>query len=152
MEKVFIEGFMMVGISVRTTNANSQAMTDIAGLWARFSQENILTAIPNKVSDNIYSIYTAYEGDHTQPYTTIIGCKVENLKDIPDGMVGLSIEDGQYLKITAKGDMTKGMIAEEWYKIWAMDIARTYKADYELYGLKAQNPLDAEVDIFIGIQ
>ena len=48
----------IVGISVRTTNQNGQAMQDIGNLWQRFFSEQLLTKIPNKVSDAIYNIYT----------------------------------------------------------------------------------------------
>jgi predicted transcriptional regulator YdeE len=36
-----IEAFYVIGITVRTTNANQQAATDIAALWQRFMQEAI---------------------------------------------------------------------------------------------------------------
>ncbi len=48
--------------------------------------ENILANIPNKVDSTIYSVYTDYESDFTKPYTTLIGCKVPDLKSIPKGM------------------------------------------------------------------
>ena len=32
-----------------------------------------------------------------------------------------------------------------------MDLNRTYLADFEIYGQKAQNPSTAEVDIYIGV-
>lgn len=114
--------------------------------------KNILNAIPNKIDNTIYSLYTEYESDHTKPYTTVLGCKVENLETIPDGMVGKAFESGNYIKITAKGDVTKGMIANEWMKIWKSDLDRIYTVDFEMYGEKAQNPTDAEVDILIAIK
>ena len=63
----------IIGISVLTTNQNGQAMQDIGNLWKRFFSEQILAKIPNKVSDAIYSIYTDYQKDYTEPYTCIIG-------------------------------------------------------------------------------
>jgi len=33
-----------------------------------------------------------------------------------------------------------------------MDLGRIFTADFEVYGEKAQNPSDAEVDIFIAVQ
>ena len=54
-------------------------------------------------------------------------------------------------KFTAKGDLMKGVIVQEWMKIWESNLDRTYQSDYEVYGAKAQNPQDAEVDIFVGV-
>ena len=146
-----IEAFKVIGISVKTTNENGQAAKDIGYLWTKFMSENILDKIPNKVNNNIYSIYTDYEGDHTKPYTTILGCRVENFDSIPEGMISKSFDDGNFTKFIAKGDLTKGIVFEEWLKIWQMDLNRKYTADFEIYGEKAKNPKDAEVEIFIGI-
>ncbi len=149
MEKINIEKFSVIGISIRTTNKNGQSAKDIGELWGEFMTENTVNKIPNKVSDSIYSIYTDYEGDYTEPYTTILGCRVENLDTIPKGMVAKTISGGDYAKFVAKGDLTKGAVFVEWSKIWKMDLPRIYSADFEVYGEKAKNPNDAEVDIFI---
>lgn len=151
MQNVKIEPFHIIGIAIRTTNENGQGAKDIGELWTKFMAENVMNAIPNKVDHTIYSLYTDYESDHTKPYTTLLGCKVEDLETIPEGMVGKAFEGGNYMKITSKGDITKGMIANEWMKIWKSDLDRVYTADFEMYGEKAQNPTDAEVDILIAI-
>jgi len=152
MQNVNIESFNLIGIAIKTTNENGQAAKDIPALWNTFMTENILSKIPNKINDNIYSLYTDYEGDHSKPYTTIIGCKVEHLNTIPEGMIGKPFNGGNYTKFTTKGDLTKGLIINEWHKIWNMDLKRLYTADFEIYGEKAQNPNDAEVDLFIAIK
>ena len=152
MEKVNIEAFRVIGISVRTTNENGQSTKDIGELWGRFMSEGILDKIPNKIDNTIYSIYTEYEGDHTQPYITILGCKVENFDSIPEGMAANTLDGGTYAKFVSKGDLTQGAVFMEWSKIWEMDLERTYTADFEVYGEKAQNPTDAEVDIFVAIK
>lgn len=152
MEKVKIEAFKVIGISVRTTNENGQSAKDIGELWNKFMSEEILNKIPNKVDNTIYSIYTDYESDHSKPYTTILGCKVENLDTIPEGMTAKTFNTGNYTKFVLKGDLTKGAVFAEWSKIWEMDLQRTYTADFEVYGEKAQNPTNAEVDIFVAIK
>ncbi len=152
MNKVKIEPFKVIGISVRTTNENNQASKDIGDLWGKFISENVLGAIPNKIDSTVYSIYTEYESDHTKPYTTILGCRVENLKDIPKGMIGKSFDGGSYVKLSAKGDLMKGLIVNKWREIWKMDLDRVFTADYEVFGVKAQNPADAEIDFLIAIK
>ena len=152
MKKLEIKAFKVIGISVRTTNENGQSAKDIGELWNKFMTEGILNKIPNKVDNTIYSIYTDYEKDHTKPYTTILGCKVENLEVIPNGMIAKKIESGNYTKFVSKGDLTKGVVVQEWSKIWNSDLERVYTADFEVYGENAQNPKDAEVDIFVAIK
>ncbi len=151
MKKVTIEPFQLIGITVRTTNENGQAAQDIGQLWSKLMGEGIVDKIPNKLDSSIYSMYTNYESDHTKPYDTILGCKVSSLEDIPEGMVGQSFEGGTYGKFVCKGDLTKGLVSASWFKIWEEDIDRVYTADFELYGEKAQNPTDAEVDILIAL-
>lgn len=149
MNKVKIEPFMIIGISVRTTNENNQAAKDIGNLWGKFMSENVLGAIPNKIDSTVYSIYTDYESDHTKPYTTILGCKVSNLQSIPNGMIGKSFDGGNYVKLSAKGDLMKGLIVNKWTEIWSMDLDRAFTADFEVFSEKAQNPNDAEIDFLI---
>ena len=140
---------MVIGIAVRTTNENNQAAIAIADLWGKFRSENVLEAIPNKIDSTIYSIYTDYESDHTKPYTTLLGCQVSTLHSVPDGMIGKSIDGGNYLKFSTKGDLMKGLIVNKWIEIWKMDLDRAFTADFEVFGVKAQNPTDAEIDILI---
>ena len=152
MEKLTIESFKVIGISVRTTNKNNQVAKDIGDLWGRFINDKVLEAIPNKIDNTIYSIYTDYESDHTKPYTTILGCKVKNLDIIPNGMVGKSIKGGNYVKFSTKGDLMKDLVINKWFEIWEMDLNRLFTADFEVFGEKAQNPADAEIDILIAIK
>lgn len=152
MENVKIEPFKVIGISVRTTNENGQAARDIGALWSRFISERISDAIPNKTDNAIYSIYTDYESDHTRPYTTILGCRVDSLKDIPKGMTGKSLDGGNYLKLTARGDLMTDLVGNKWREIWATDLDRAFTADFEVYGDKAGNPADAAVDFLIALR
>lgn len=146
-----VQKFNVIGISVRTTNENGQSGTDIPALWNQFISEGILSKIPNKVSEDIFCVYTDYEKDHTRPYTTILGCRVKNLDTIPDGMTGKTIESAVYEKFIANGNLNDGIVFNKWLEIWNSGLNRSFTADYEVYGAKAQNPAAAAVDIFIAI-
>ena len=145
------DSFHVIGIAKRTSNVEGQASVDIPALWQKFMAENVVAKIPNKLSEEVFCVYTEYDSDHNKPYTTLIGCKVANLNDVPEGFKGITIEGGEMKKFTAKGDLMQGVIWQEWAKIWDLDLDRTYQSDYEVYSAKAQNPQDAEVDIFVGI-
>ena len=151
MQTVKITPFKVIGIAVRTTNENGQSAKDIGALWQRFMSEGIAEKIPNKVDSEVFSIYTNYQGDHTQPYDTILGCKVNTLEEIPDGMVGQTFGGGTYAKFISKGDLTQGAVYGIWTEIWNKDLNRVFTADFEIYGEKAQNPTDAEVEILVAI-
>lgn len=152
MTTTSVQPFYIIGITVRTTNENNQAVADIQQLWGKFMSENIIARIPNKIDDTIYSIYTDYEADYTKPYTTLLGCKVNSLDNIPDGLTGKSFTGGKYTTFTAKGKLADGIVVQEWIKIWNTDIPRAYTADLEVYGEKAQNHDNAEIDIFIAVK
>ncbi|SEA44058.1 GyrI-like domain-containing protein [Bizionia paragorgiae] len=152
MQTVKIEPFKIIGIAIRTTNENGQASQEIAELWQRFMSENVNSKIPNKIDNSVYSLYTDYESDHTKPYTAILGCKVENLDNVPNGMVGKSFDGGTYSKTKAKGDLMQGLVVNQWSKIFEMELDRTYDADFEIFGETAQNPANAEVDFYVGIK
>ena len=147
-----IQKFSVIGISVRTTNENGQAGQDIPALWSKFMSEGILEKIPNKIDNSIFCIYTEYEKDHTKPYTTILGCSVLSLENIPNEMVGKTFDEANYAKYIAKGNIMQGMVFGVWTKIWNSDLDRTFTADFEVYGEKSQNPENAEVDIFVAVK
>jgi len=146
-----IGAFSVIGISVRTTNENGQASQDIPALWGKFMSEGILEKIPNKIDNTLYCIYTDYEKDHTKPYTTILGCKVENLNNIPEEMVSKTFEEANYEKFVAKGNLMQGAVFSEWTKIWNSGIERAFTADFEVYDNKSNDPENAVVDIFIAV-
>jgi len=153
MQKVKIESFKIIGISVRTTNENDQGAKDIPALWGKFMNEQTLPAIPNRVDDTVYCLYAEYEGDETKPYTTILGCKVTSLDVIPEGMIGKAFDGGDYLKTTAKGDITQDLVIDKWSEIWQSKLDRSYSVDFEVYEQnRILNPLDAEVDFYIAVK
>ena len=149
---MIIQKFNVIGISVRTTNENGQSRKDIPALWSQFMSEEIQNKIPNKVSEDLFCIYTDYEKDHTKPYTTILGCKVENLDVVPENMIGKTIESANYEELIAKGNLAEGIVFNKWLEIWNSDLDRSFTADFEVYGEKTQNLEKAEVAIYIALQ
>lgn len=147
-----VEPFYVIGLSIRTKNENEKSARDMEALWNNFFSGNIIAMIPNKADDTIYCVYTEYEQDYTKPYTTILGCRVHNLNEIPEGLSGKLITGGTYQIFTAKGNIAEGIVLREWQKIWNADISRNYTSDFEVYGEKTKNQHNAEVDIFIALK
>jgi len=153
IEPIQIETFKVIGIQVRTTNKDGQSKIDLEKIWNRFFSENIYETIPDKLDGDMYSIYTDYESDYTGAYTTFVGCRVGTLEDIPDGLIGLEIEGGQYIRYVAKGKLPNAVM-NTWKEIWQSDsdLNREYTVDFEVYGPKSQNPENAEVEIYIAVK
>ena len=147
--KTNLSTFQIVGIGIRTNN--QRASQDLGGLWGKFISQNISRKIPNKDSDEIFSIYTDYESDHSGDYTTIIGYRVNSLENIPAGMVSKEILSTDYQVFTAKGKFPEA-VQQTWGKIWNSNLERSYQTDFEVYGAKSQNMNDAEVEIFISVK
>ncbi|MEL7270847.1 MAG: GyrI-like domain-containing protein [Bacteroidota bacterium] len=143
------EALNIVGIATRTLNKPGKADKDIPQLWNKFMAENTLQRIPNKVDNTVYALYTNYEGDHTQPYTVVIGCNVASLDNIPEDMTVILIPESKYTQFMAKGDLTKDAVINTWMTIWSTDLNRTYTTDIEIYGEKAIDLTDGEAEILV---
>ena len=145
--------FKIIGITVETTNEGGQSVEDMGKLWGQFYSDGISDKIPNKVSEEVYSIYTDYESDYTGKIRAIIGQKVKSLDEIPDGLIGREFKGGKYIKLVAKGEMPDAIV-NVWKKVWKEDevLKRRYTADFEVYGAKSQNGADSEVDVFIATE
>lgn len=147
-----IEGFELAGIALptKTTNENGQAMVDCGGLWGQFIQEGYAEKVQHKVSDEVYAVYHNYEGDHTKPYAFFIGVKIAKGSPIPPGLERLIIPSNKYQIMKAIGKMPD-CIGAAWMDIWKQPIDRMYAPDFEVYGEKAKDMGNAEVDIYLSI-
>jgi len=147
-----IKPFHIIGIAIRTTNENGKAAIDIPMLWQKFFSENIMQKIPNKVDNTLYCIYTEYEKDYTKPYTTLLGCQVSHIEELPSGLTARSFEEGCYQVFSAIGSLNEGIVFKQWSKIWTLDIPRAYTADFEVYNERAFDADNATVNIYIAVK
>ncbi len=153
MKNETLDSLKIIGLYKRTSNDPGVGEKDFPQVWNKFMSENVSAKIPNALSRNIYAVYTEYEGDHTKPYTFMVGCSVSSLDNIPEGMKGVEIDGGPYAKKTVKGSLEKGqVVAEGWYEIWNTELNRAYKSDYEVYDERAMDPSNAVVDIFVSLK
>ncbi len=152
MSKVTEPEIHLIGIKLKTKtyNANGQAGIDCTNVWREFTAGNYAATIPNKLSEEIFAVYYAYEGDHTKPYSYFLGCKVKPGTVIPQGLDGLTIPAGSYEKISSAGKMPD-CIVQTWKNIWASGMARAYKFDFELYDERSKDWNNAEVDVYLSL-
>jgi predicted transcriptional regulator YdeE len=83
---------------------------------------------------------------------------VSRVSDIPPGMVAKKVPKGRYAIVTsAKGPVAQ-VVPQAWQRVYSLDDnkqlggARAYKADFELYDQRSQNPQDSQVDLYIGLK
>jgi predicted transcriptional regulator YdeE len=150
MTTTTLEAFHVIGISVRTTNVNNKALKDIGDLFGNFAGQNIMEKIPNKITEDIYCVYTDYESDFNGPYTAIVGCKVSSLNDIPTGLIGKTIPDSKYQVYRSTGKLSISL-SKTWEGIWNTDLNRRYSADFDIYGEKARDYENGLVDTYVAI-
>lgn len=141
---------LVVGIQKNTTNQNMQAVTDIAETWQKFITAQNSVSISNAVNNQSIGLYTDYEGDYMKPYNFVACCEVQSVNDLAPCFVVKKIPAGKYAKFSIRGHMQTA-VGKAWQKIWSLDLARNYIADFEVYHNNSSDMNDQSIDIFIGI-
>jgi len=153
-----MQGFTMVGIAGRTSNAKEMTREGIIGkFWGRLMQDNLLKRIPNRADENIIAVYTDYASDHNGDYTYVLGAKVTQESEIPAGMVATKVASGKYADFMSERGQASRVVPEIWRKINGLPSRvpggdRTYRSDFEIYDQRARNPQDAIVEVFVAIR
>lgn len=151
MKPMNIEAFDVVGIAARTGTDYAENGKQIGQLWQRFMEEGVMMRIPQKADGNIYSVYSEYEGDHNQPYTVLVGCRVPHGAEVPEGLTKATVQGGVYRQYIAQGDLTGPAIQQTWQTIQQAGLDRKFTTDFEVYGDKARNPKEGEADVFVAV-
>jgi predicted transcriptional regulator YdeE len=152
------EGFAVVGIAVRTSNA--EQMTEarpIGKQWERLFKEGVLAAIPNKADGNILALYSEYASDKDGEYTYLLGARVTKVENVPAGMTVKNVPAGRYAVFTSERGPVQKVVVEMWRRVWetpksALGGDRAYKTDFELYDQRAKNPADSVVDLYVAVR
>jgi predicted transcriptional regulator YdeE len=158
-KKVHQDGFFVVGIEARTTNAKeSTGAGEIPKQWQKFFQDSIAGKIRSKIDGTIYAVYTDYASDRTGEYSFVIGVKVPPNIETPTGLVLKKIPAGDYAVIISDKGPASKVIPGAWQQIWALEDraqlggARAYRADYEVYDQRAADPQNSQVDVYVGLK
>lgn len=145
-KNIELDGFYIIGLSVRTKNEDGKSQKDIADLFSKLIGEDLIDQIPDKLTYELYCVYTDYEKDSQGEFTAIVGCKVQSIEDVPEGFTGVEIPKSKYRHYTVKGG-SPAEVAEVWEEIWDdKDVNRAYIADFDVY---KEEP---GVDIYISVK
>jgi predicted transcriptional regulator YdeE len=136
----------IVGISLRTSN--NEAMETIPPLWGRFYGEGILEQVSNRISDEVYAVYTDFENEglnNEGNYTLIIGVEVKDLDNIPKGLVTTTIKV-QNREVFSVSEGKPENVGATWMDIWQRDdLKKTFISEYEHYHAEG-------IDVYIGVE
>jgi CubicO group peptidase (beta-lactamase class C family)/predicted transcriptional regulator YdeE len=152
------DGFTVIGITARTTNAKEMTPDGVIGKqWMRIFQEGVLGKIPNKADASIVAVYTDYASDHNGEYTYLLGVRVTSDAEVPEGMVAKNIPGGKFAVFTSDKGPAPQVVPATWMKINslpqdAVGGARLYRTDYEIYDERARDPQNLQVDVYVGIK
>ncbi len=141
----------IIGVALRTTNAEGKAIKDIPVFWKNVQEKNLLASVPAVVEpQKIYAIYTDYSPDGS--YAIIIGKQVSSLETVPAGMVSCTIPAGSYAAFTAQGVEFAQAVGALWAAIWQMPLDRAFTCDFEVYDTALLSKLVPEVPIYVALK
>jgi len=152
------DGFTVIGISARTSNAKEMTPDGAIGRqWMRLFQEGLIAKIPNKADSSIVAVYTDYARDHNGEYTYVLGTRVTSDSDVPAGMVAKKVPGGKFAIFTSEKGPAQQVVPAVWMKINSLPQSsaggdRVYAADYEVYDERARDPGNLQVDVYVGIK
>lgn len=148
-EIIEAEEIQIVGVSLKTSL--EAAENDIGACWEKFFSEEQYEKIPHKSTGAILAAYTKYEGDHTKPYTYILGAEVDKIDEIPEGMIAHKVKPSYFAHFSIKGEMPEAIV-KAWEEIWESDLERTFETDIEIYMPASDDPNLSVAELFIGIK
>ena len=147
----------VIGIEARTSNAQEMKGEGvIAKQWQKFFQDGVQQKIANRADANLYAVYSDYASDRNGEFSFVIGVRVNTGATVPAGMVLKKIPAGDYALITSeKGPVGKVVVAA-WQQVWSLEdkaqLARAYKADFEVYDRRAADPENSQVELYVGLK
>lgn len=137
------DAMTLVGIEVRASNERPDLL---GALWGRFHAEGIAGQIDERLGYEAVAVYCEYEGDHTQPYTFFLGCRVEASAAVPEGFVRRAVPAGSFAHVASVGEQPGAMI-QAWMAIWEAGLPRRFDVDYEIHDPTTPD----RVDIYVGV-
>jgi predicted transcriptional regulator YdeE len=148
-ELVKVDGFSVVGLQVRTKNADefNPQTAKLHQLWEQFAK----TQIPHrKPTSPMYGIYSNYASDFNDFYSVTASVEVNSDEEPGEAFKRVNVQQGDYLVFKNTGPIPQA-IHETWAAIWDYfkanpAVARAYTTDFEVCAAPEQ------CEIYIGIK
>jgi predicted DNA-binding transcriptional regulator YafY/predicted transcriptional regulator YdeE len=151
MKNVKINAKKYAGITKNIKSFDENFIQIIQAAWDEFSNNQIFEKISNKLGYDVVCIYEYIDNNPKNGCNLLIGTEVSSLEGISEELSKMEIPGGNYIQFISKGDITKGSVGETWNEIMQSNLDQNFTYDIEVYGKKAKNMQDAEVDIYISV-
>lgn len=155
---VNIPAMKLIGIAARTNNRAEMSGDNavIPETIQEFYHNGFAQSIPSSQPNRTYHIYTEYDDRAHADYTFFIGKEVLSFADVSAGCRTLDIPQQTYVKFTSPQGVMPAVCIDMWKKIWTMQESdfggkRAYIADFEIYDERSHDPMNAALDICLGI-
>lgn len=137
----------VIGLELRTRN--EVAFQTIPPHWQRVSAEGVLARVADRLSDDVYAVYThfAHAGlDNVGTYSLVIGAAVPPDAEVPEGLVRVVAPAARRAVFPVPAGRFD-LVGPAWQDIWGRsDLRKSFIADYERYRV------GGEIDILVGIK
>lgn len=143
-EIVNLEQKIVVGVSERIGNEDTQMSEKISNLWKVLYEEGVNEKIKNKVNEYAIGLYSEYDENS---YCTTAGNEV--LKSENPELTTKIIPAGRYAKFSVHGNMVTAVV-NAWEEIWKMDLDRSFTGDFEEY--LNSDWENADIDIYVALK
>ena len=139
------DAFTVVGIATRTAD---DPPSEIGRLWQRFFAEDVAARVPHRTGGDVYSLYTEYEGDHTRPYTVVLGYTVAEIGPLPEGLVARVVPAATYAVLDGVAGRPDA-IAAAWQSVYAAALPRRYTVDFDVHHVDGERA--GTVDVHVAV-
>jgi predicted transcriptional regulator YdeE len=159
-EKISLPSITLVGLSVRTNNADEQnpEKAQIGHLLGQYFQNDVPSKLKDRTNPGTtYMVYTDYASDEHGDYTCFFGEQVDSLdRQNLNELKSMAIPANTYQKFTTETGNMVEVVVKAWQEIWQMtptdfEGTRNYKADFQIHDHRAADMNNATVDIYVGI-
>jgi len=155
------ESFKIIGYELRTTIENGENFKKIPEFWTYYTKNNLSGKIPFKKNKNIELGICCDSDKQNHTFSYIIGFEVENVDEIPEGMIGKVIPSSKYAVFTTpktgRKDFSKSIqettkfIYQKWLPESGYEI-NDKGYDLEWYDERCHSDDDCCMDIYIPVK
>lgn len=93
-ETVNLPEMKIAGLSARTSNLDPEMGRIIGSLWNSFFAQGGPQAVPNRMGEHVYGLYSDYENDYRARYDITVGCRVQDADGLPQQIAVKTVPAG----------------------------------------------------------
>lgn len=144
--QLFVGHFATIAI-----NSDSETQLSLAKAWKTFTANKHRFAINNKISDDIYLIYSDYSQHAKGTISLFIGHKVSEFNDLASDFKPLTVPSQSYASFQLNGDFSH-IAHDAWQQLPSLNLNRSYNYDMEIYPSSSTIDRIGSAQLLISIQ